>query len=47
MQGVLQTTWSSMGQFMRAYYGEASGRTSEAVRCFKELFAELRKGGLQ
>ena len=47
MQGVLQTTWTSMGEFMRAYYGEVSGRPAEAVRCFKELFAELRKGGLQ
>lgn len=49
MQGVLQTTWTSMGQFMRAYYGEATAgdRTTEVVRCFKELFAELRKGDLQ
>ncbi len=46
--GMLQTTWSSMGQFMKAYYGEAvPGRTGEAVKCFQELFAHIRRGDLE
>jgi hypothetical protein len=46
--GVLQTSWGPMGDFIRAYNGEESSeRTREAVKCFRELFAEIRKGGLQ
>ena len=51
MQGVLQTTWTNMGQFARAYFGEAQPgdpRTTtnleEALSCFRSLFRELRAG---
>jgi len=46
MQGVLQTTWCGVGPFVKAYYGEDSSnaRALEAVRCFRELFKELREG---
>jgi len=48
MQGVLHTTWTSMGQFMKAYYGqEAQVNAKESANCFKQLFAEIRKGGLK
>jgi hypothetical protein len=48
MQGVLQTTWTNMGQFMRAYYGQdAQQNAKEAADCFKTLFAEIRKGDLK
>lgn len=43
MQGVLQTTWTGMAPFARAYFGEpASGNVMEAVTCFRTLFRELR-----
>jgi hypothetical protein len=46
MQGVLQTTWTGIGAFARAYFGEqpASGSALEAVICFRALFRELRAG---
>jgi len=49
MLGVLQTTWCDLGAFITAYYGEGSASSSvvEAVQCFRELFEELRKGGLR
>lgn len=45
MQGVLQTTWCDMGDFIRAYYGENTNNTeaSEAANCFKSLFSAIRK----
>jgi len=45
MQGVLQTTWCGLGAFVKAYYGEdtSNSRALEAVRCFRELFKELRE----
>jgi Glycosyl hydrolase family 20, catalytic domain len=49
MQGVLQTTWSGMAPFARAYFGEpapadprSSVNLSEALICFRTLFRELR-----
>jgi len=43
--GVLQTTWCGFGEFVRAYYGEGGGRDAQgAVRCFKKLFAAMRRG---
>lgn len=45
MLGVLQTTWTSFGQFAGAYFNEgpAPGReATEAAQCFRELFRELR-----
>lgn len=47
--GVLQTTWCGMGPFVASYYGEAApnNRVEEAVRCFRELFKEMRRGGTQ
>jgi len=49
MQGVLQTTWSGMAPFARAYFGEAppagapvSDQIVEALACFRTLFRELR-----
>jgi glycosyl hydrolase family 20 len=49
MLGVLQTTWCSMGAFMKAYNGEAQANTSatEAAQCFRELFEDLRKSDLR
>jgi glycosyl hydrolase family 20 len=49
MLGMLQTTWSGMGPFVRAYYGEAAAdaRVMEAVNCFRQLFGEMRARGLQ
>ena len=51
MQGVLQTTWTGIAPFARAYFGEtapADARSSsnvvEAVACFRALFRELRSG---
>ncbi len=42
--GMLQTTWTGFGSFVRAYFGEGEVRpnVAEAVLCFKELFRELR-----
>ena len=47
MLGVLQTTWGGAGAFIRAYHGEdtSNQRAVEAARCFRELFAEIRKEG--
>jgi hypothetical protein len=49
MQGVLQTTWSGIAPFARAYFGEPastgerqSPNLSEALTCFRTLFRELR-----
>ena len=48
MLGVLQTTWSGAGAFIRAYFGEGSSntRTQEAVMCFRELFREVRASSI-
>jgi hypothetical protein len=47
--GVLQTTWCSMGQFAKAYFGQGPAEPGvvESVLCFKELFRELRTSGLR
>jgi hypothetical protein len=47
--GVLQTTWTGMGPFVKAYFGDKSAAPNvvEAVLCFKELFREIRAGGLR
>jgi hypothetical protein len=46
MQGVLQTTWTGIAQFARAYFNDpganADASTIEAVACFRALFRELR-----
>ncbi len=49
MLGVLQTTWCGMGQFVKAYNrdGPAEAPAAEAATCFRELFEELRRGGLK
>jgi hypothetical protein len=51
MQGVLQTTWSSIGQIARLYFGgtaasdeRPSVNAEEALSCFRSLFRELRAG---
>jgi hypothetical protein len=46
MQGVLQTTWSGMAPFAKAYFGEPGAQTNvmEALACFRALFRELRAG---
>jgi hypothetical protein len=43
-QGMLQTTWTSMGGFVKAYFGEDKTNASalEAALCFKELFRAIR-----
>lgn len=46
MLGMLQTTWVGFGPFVRAYFGEDKAPRPlvvEAVLCFRELFAELRR----
>jgi hypothetical protein len=44
MLGMLQTTWCGMGAFVKAYNGEAAdARVLEAVRCFRELFRQIRE----
>ena len=50
MRGILQTTWVGAGAFLNAYYGEPQAAGSdksaaEAARCFRTVFAELRKDG--
>ncbi|HSB17136.1 MAG TPA: family 20 glycosylhydrolase [Bryobacteraceae bacterium] len=49
MLGMLQTTWCGMGPFVKAYFGEGETSRSaiEAALCFRELFNEIRKGGLR
>jgi len=48
MQGVLQTTWTGIGPFAAAYFGEAqpgardNRNAQEAADCFRALFRELR-----
>jgi hypothetical protein len=44
MQGVLQTSWVGMSQFVRAYFGEQPTSTNaiEAVNTFRAMFRELR-----
>ena len=46
MQGVLQTTWTDMGAFVKAYYGEdtSNAEAVEAANCFKALFSAMRWG---
>lgn len=46
MLGMLQTTWTGFGPFVRAYFGEDKSprpQAAEAVLCFRELFQELRR----
>ncbi len=48
MQGVLQTTWTGAGPFLRAYFGEKAPAgqdkaAAEAAQCFRTLFETLRK----
>jgi hypothetical protein len=49
MQGILQTTWSGMGPFAKAYFNEIqpadprpSADLTESLTCFRTLFRELR-----
>ena len=49
MQGMLQTTWTGMAPFAKAYFGElpsgsgdSARNTMEALMCFRTLFRELR-----
>lgn len=45
MLGLLQTTWTGFGPFVRAYFNldqTPRAQTAEAVLCFRELFRELR-----
>jgi hypothetical protein len=44
MMGILQTTWGTPANFIKAYFGEtpADQRSGEVVDCFRRLFAELR-----
>ncbi|WP_321475182.1 family 20 glycosylhydrolase [uncultured Paludibaculum sp.] len=45
MLGMLQTTWVGFGPFVRAYFQEGDtpkAQVTEAVACFRSLFAELR-----
>lgn len=45
MLGMLQTTWTGMGPFVRAYLGEdtSNSKALEAAACFRQLFAEIRR----
>ena len=45
LQGVLHTTWVGFGAFVRAYFGEETGRAQAmgAVTTFRDLYQELRK----
>jgi hypothetical protein len=47
--GVLHTTWTGMGAFVKAYFGDKSANPNtnaiEAALTFKELFREIRAGG--
>lgn len=47
MAGVLATTWSGCGAFIKAYNGDESAgkQASEAAACFKELMRAARSGG--
>jgi hypothetical protein len=48
MQGVLHTTWTGIGPFARAYFGEPNSdpqpatNVLETLACFRALFSELR-----
>lgn len=44
-QGILHTTWSDAGTFVRAYRNEEGVResTRESAACFKQLFAAMRR----
>ena len=45
MQGVLQTTWTNIATFARAYFGELQKpepNAQDAVLCFKSVMRELR-----
>jgi hypothetical protein len=42
--GVLQTTWVPFAKFAKAYDGDTSSvEAAESAKCFKALFAEMRK----
>ena len=43
--GMLQTTWLDMGDFVKAYYGQASASADavKAAECFRALFREIRQ----
>ena len=43
-KGVVQTVWSGAGSFLDLYYGRKPDDSEKsAVKCFKELFAEIQK----
>lgn len=43
-KGVVQTVWSGAGPFLDRYYGRiADDPEKSAVKCFRDLFAEIRK----
>jgi hypothetical protein len=46
MQGVLQTTWTGIAPFARAYFNDPArpinNNAQEALDCFRALFRELR-----
>ena len=46
--GMIQTTWTGFAGFLKGYAGDkdATPQAREAALCFKELFADLRRGGL-
>lgn len=43
--GMLQTTWTGFGRFVKAYWGEDTSnlQANEAAQCFKELMREMRR----
>ncbi len=45
MLGVLETAWgTTAGNFLDAYYGQGEpGPMADVVKCFRQLFAEIRK----
>jgi hypothetical protein len=46
--GMLQTTWAGFGPFQKALDGKGDSKDADgAARCFKALFAEMRKGRTQ
>jgi len=44
--GLLQTTWIDLGDFVKAYYEQASASADavKAAECFEALFREIRQG---
>jgi hypothetical protein len=41
--GVMETTWSPAGRFLKGFYGTVAESGTTAVHCFRAVFDEIRR----